>query len=231
MRWMAEHKRLTACVLALVLILGCVLSVKAIRQNVAAPPLIDFTVVIDAGHGGIDGGVVGKQSGVKESHLNLIYAKLLSAQFERAGFRTVMTREGEGGLYGAPTSGFKRRDMEKRKEIIQSANADVVVSLHMNRYGSPGRSGPQVFYQVGSAEGQKLAERIQDALNRFTGNHHAALAGDYYVLRVSDCPAVIVECGFLSNAQEEALLQQSDYQAELVNVIFDGIMLYLYGVT
>lgn len=190
--------------------------------------LIDFTVVIDAGHGGIDGGVVGVD-GVKESTLNLAYAKQLGDIFERGGFNVVYTRKTEGGLYGLPTNGFKLRDMKKRKEIIDQARPNLLISVHMNKFSQSTRSGPQVFYQSGKQDGLALAESLQRVFNDFTGNSHEAIAGDFYVCRETNCPAVIVECGFLSNSDECAKLQTDVYRETICNYIFNGVMLYLYS--
>lgn len=194
-------------------------------SNVA---LYDFTVVIDAGHGGIDGGVVGA-NGSKESDLNLLYAKELGAVFESCGFNVVQTRSNKNGLYGLPTKGFKMRDMEKRREIIENADADLVISVHMNRYSDSKRSGPQVFFQKGSDCGKLLGESVQKSLNNFTGNKHQALSGDFYICRCTDVPSVIVECGFLSNPEEENLLNDKDYRADLMQKVYSGVMLYLYN--
>lgn len=190
--------------------------------------LIDFTVVLDAGHGGIDGGVVGAD-GVKESDLNLQYVKTLRDIFERAGFNVVLTRSTDGGLYGLPTKGFKSRDMLQRKKIIDETRPNLVLSVHMNKFSRSYRSGPQVFFQQGKADGQLLAESVQRALNDFSGSSTQALCGDYFVCRETSCPAAIVECGFLSNAEECAALQRDEYREQLCNVIFNGTMLYLYA--
>ncbi len=190
--------------------------------------LIDFTVVLDAGHGGIDGGVVGAD-GVKESDLNLEYAKTLQRIFERAGFNVVLTRKTSGGLYGLPTKGFKSRDMSERKRIIDEASPNLMISIHMNKFSQSYRSGPQVFFQQGKEQGQLLADSLQKVFNDFTGKDRQALAGDYYVCRETNCPAVIVECGFLSNEQECRALQTEEYREQICNLIFNGTMLYLYA--
>ncbi len=190
--------------------------------------LIDFTVVIDAGHGGIDGGVVGAD-GTKESTLNLAYSRTLGEIFERAGFNVVYTRKSEGGLYGLPTKGFKLRDMRERKRIIDQAQPNMMISVHMNKFSASYRSGPQVFYQQGEEEGRSLAESLQRVFNDMTGKERQAIAGDYYVCRETSCPAVIVECGFLSNPEECAALQTDSYREEICNLIFSGTMLYLYA--
>ena len=209
------------------LALTATLSARMLVSANVAP--LDFTVVIDAGHGGVDGGVVGA-SGSVESRLNLLYAKSLGDIFAERGFRIVYTRKDEGGLYGQATEGFKRRDMARRAELIEQASPDVVISVHMNHFADGSRRGPQVFFQEDVQEGKALADSVQTALNDFTGNDHAALGGDFFITRCCDRPSVIVECGFLSNVEEESLLLQSDYREKLTETIFRGVMLYLYSV-
>ena len=224
-----KSKKVIAVLLALIVAELCLTAFLCVRQfSSQDTSLIDFTVVIDAGHGGIDGGVVGVD-GVKESSLNLVYAKELGAIFEKGGFNVVYTRTTEGGLYGLPTKGFKLRDMQARKKTVDEARADLVISVHMNKFSQSTRRGPQVFYQEGKERGQALAESLQRVFNEFTGNNHEAIAGDYYICREIDCPAAIVECGFLSNADECAQLQTDEYREQICNYIFSGIMLYLYG--
>lgn len=188
--------------------------------------LMAFTVVIDAGHGGVDGGVVA--NGVKESDLNLEYSKTLGEYFSQRGFNVVYTRKTSDGLYGLPTNGFKMRDMLKRKEIINDAQPNIVISVHMNRFSQLSRSGPQVFFQEDAVSGRQLAESMQRVFNVFTGNRHEAIGGDFFICRESPSTAVIVECGFLSNAEEAARLQTEEYRNTLCAKIFEGVMLYLY---
>ena len=186
---------------------------------------VNFTIVVDAGHGGVDGGV--QVDGVKESDLNLAYSKSLGNLLETCGFNVVYTRHGKDGLYGLPTQGFKRRDMQKRQQIILQSNANLVVSIHMNKFSQSIRSGPQVFYQSGSDS--QFAQSVQQSLNSFTGNAHSALGGDFFVCRVSPCPAIIVECGFLSNPTDWQNLQTDVYRQQICQSIFNGMMLYLYS--
>lgn len=191
--------------------------------------ILDYTVVIDAGHGGIDAGVT-SANGVKESELNLKYSKTLGQYFADGGFNVKYTRTDNGGLYGLPTQGFKKRDMEARRQIIAASGADIVISVHMNKYPSDSsRSGPQVFYQSNDQDGKALADSIQLALNDMTGNSHEALSGDFYICRTSQMPAVIVECGFLSNPTDEQLLTSDEYREKLTMTIYRGVMLYLYS--
>ncbi len=185
----------------------------------------NFVVALDAGHGGIDGGVVGKNTGAKESDVNLAITFLLKDLFESGGFKVVLTRQNQDGLYGNATDGFKKRDMQKRLDIIQKAKANLVLSIHCNKFAQTSRSGPQVFF--GDDEGQKLADKIQTVLNDFTGNSHSALRGDYFMLKCTTSPSVIVECGFLSNPDEEQKLCDKNYQSQLAQKIYKGVLLYL----
>ena len=170
-----------------------------------------------------------KASGIKESDLNLEYAYALKQRLDTLGFKTVMTRTDKGGLYGLATKGFKRRDMNVRKDIISSAQADLVVSVHMNRYSSASRYGAQVFFQSGDELSANFANCIQKSLNILTGLKLSALKGDFFICKCAPVPSVIVECGFLSNPDEEMLLQTAQYQEKIVDCIVEGVMLCLYS--
>lgn len=190
---------------------------------------IRLTIVIDAGHGGIDGGVVGVTTKTKESDINLAIARLLQAEFEEAGFLVVQTRPTEAGLYGAATSGYKRRDMQKRAEVIVESRPAAVISVHQNSFPLSSRRGAQVFFRETSESSHTLACSIQTALNAMPEcvRKNEALKGDYYVLNCSDYPSVIVECGFLTNAADEALLLTQEYRLRLAETICSGTLAYL----
>ena len=163
-----------------------------------------MVVVIDAGHGGIDAGVTGA-TGVKESDLNLQIAKALATQFENAGIKAVLTRQTQGGLYGLATKGFKKRDMKKRKQIIEETAPNLVISIHLNQYSHSERRGAQTFFNADNQQSKRLANCLQDSLN---GMEEAvrtceSLAGDYYLLNCTHYPSTIVECGFLLNMRSE----------------------------
>lgn len=223
-----KSKYVIAVLAALIAVQAALAGVLVARHlSAQKTTLIDFTVVIDAGHGGIDGGVVGAD-GVKESDLNLAYSKTLGEIFQRAGFNVVYTRKNEGGLYGLATNGFKLRDMKERKRIVDQAKPNLLISVHMNKFSASYRSGPQVFFQDDKSDGRSLAQSIQNVFNDFTGKVREPIAGDYYVCRETQCPAVIVECGFLSNPDECAALQTAQYREQICNLIFNGTMLYLY---
>lgn len=191
-------------------------------------PLHRHTVVIDAGHGGTDGGAVGWNTQVREAVLNLQIARLLGARLEQAGVDVVYTRTDDDGLVREGCAWSKTEDMRIRAEIMRDADPDAVVSIHMNAYTDAGPSGPQAIAQHGSEDGWLLAQAIQK--NFLTGVPEArvrqATTGDFYVLRAVTAPSVLVECGFLSHAQEEKLLQEESYQARIAWSIYAGLMQY-----
>ena len=199
-----------------------------IKSNVSAS---DFGVkiVLDAGHGGIDGGVSGITTGTKESDLNLSVVKKVEGYLKDAGIPVVLTRSSDAGLYGVASSSLKRRDMEKRRDIIMNAKPTLVLSVHMNYYSNSSRRGGQVFYNAESEEGKNLALCVQKNLNGlYEGvKDYSALSGDYYIINCTPYPSVIAECGFLSNPYDEALLITEEFQCEVAYSLFRGIIEYL----
>lgn len=195
--------------------------------NTSLTPKAKYTVVIDAGHGGIDGGSVGKKTRVAEATLNLEYAKCLEGLMSDFGFKVIMTRASDEGLYSPLASNKKKDDMKKRKAIVEKSNADFVISIHMNSYGSSSR-GAQVFYGEDDEPSRSLAQNIQ---NYFIQNLPYARkeikSADYYMLRAIKAPSVLVECGFLSNPNEEALLVTKEYKEEVCYNILLGVLGYL----
>lgn len=190
---------------------------------------VKLTVVIDAGHGGIDGGVSGKFTKVKESNLNLSIAQKLADEFSSRGNKVVMTRTRDEGLYGTTGKGHKMRDMEARKKIILNAQADIVISIHLNSFPVETVNGPHVFHAFNNESGRLLASAVQESMNRFKGTNHVAKNGDYFILQCSEAPSIIVECGFLSNREEEVFLSDKANHTAYAKAIFDGVMLYLYS--
>ncbi|HEY8424343.1 MAG TPA: N-acetylmuramoyl-L-alanine amidase [Clostridia bacterium] len=214
------------------LILIFIIAISAVTINAALAykrlPKLDYTVVIDAGHGGIDSGVVGVTTKVKEAELNLKVAKKLEKTLKDYGFNVVMTRTNANGLYGLHTKNRKRRDMEERARIIHEAKPDAVISIHMNYFSQSKQRGAQVFYKKDNEQGKELAKCIQEVLAlNIEHCNRIYLPGDYYILNCSDYPAVIVECGFLSNAYDEQLLITDEYQQKLAYYITLGIMKFL----
>ena len=186
-------------------------------------------VVIDAGHGGADPGKVGI-NGSLEKDINLEIAKKLKKFLEAEDVEVIMTRTDGNGLYDENASNKKVQDMKRRIAIIEEAQPEIVVSVHQNSYHEEYVHGAQVFYYTGSGTGKKLAELIQDCFvaGVDSENKREAKANDsYYLLKKTSRPIVIVECGFLSNREEEEKLNTEIYQEKAAWAIHMGVMRYL----
>lgn len=186
-------------------------------------------IVLDPGHGGDDPGMIGG-SGISEKTLNLIYAEKLKELLEQQGYEVILTRESENGLYDAESSHKKAQDMQRRVEVIAEYQPLVTVSIHQNSYQDPEVSGPQVFYYEHSEQGKQLANIIQNHLNQELTEARSRVEkgnGSYYILKRSKGTTVIVECGFLSNPEEEARLQEAAYQDRVAQAICSGVLEYL----
>lgn len=145
-------------------------------------------IVIDAGHGGRDPGMVGTE-GVEEKGINLAIAQKLENLLEENGFEVIMTRDSDEGLYEEDAQNKKAQDMQRRCEIIKEAEPLLTVSIHQNSYSDPSVKGPQVFYYQHSAEGEKLASFIQNSMNEGleAESPKEAKANDsYYLLKRSE---------------------------------------------
>lgn len=180
-------------------------------------------IVIDAGHGGRDPGMVGTE-GVEEKGINLAIAQKLENLLEEKGFEVIMTRDSDEGLYEEDAQNKKAQDMQRRCEIIKEAEPLLTVSIHQNSYSDPSVKGPQVFYYQHSAEGEKLASFIQNSMNEGleAESPKEAKANDsYYLLKRSEGVLNIVECGFLTNPEEARMLQEEDYQQKIAGCIYE----------
>lgn len=223
----------TAVVIGFIAALGLCMQVLLRPQSVSAFTQGNMKIVLDAGHGGMDGGVVGKKTGEKESDINLQITYSLKSVLEDMGFEVVLTRKTESGLYGTTAKGFKKRDMQKRKEIILQADPALVISIHQNLYPSQNARGGQVFFRKGDEESQALALALQDSLNGLYQEEgvkgRKAVAGEFFILNCHTCPSVIVECGFLSNYADERLLTEESGQKRIAKSIAAGVLAYFSG--
>jgi len=194
----------------------------ALAQPAFAMPLDRRVVVVDAGHGGRDPGMVSGK--VDEKDINLQIALKLQAHLELGGATVIVTRLDDTSL-----SKSKSGDMAARRLIANTSHADIFVSIHQNSYGSSSVHGAQTFYFDDSNNSQKLAEAIQQQLIAFAdrGNRFKARANtNYFVLKQTEMPAVLVECGFLTNYNEKARLQTDAYQEKIAWAIYMGIVDY-----
>lgn len=220
---------------AVTIFLFALVVVATIR--VSTLPVLNFTapgskahIVLDPGHGGFDPGKVGT-AGTLEKDINLAISLKLKEILVKSGYTVTMTRQKDEALCEQNASRKKVSDLNARLDLIQKEEPELTVSIHQNSY-SAGTKGAQVFYYSRSEEGHRLARVLQETLKEEIGdgNHRVEKANDsYYMLKKSQGPFVIVECGFLSNPEEEKLLNSEDYQKKMAKALAEGIEKFLYN--
>ncbi|GFR35260.1 N-acetylmuramoyl-L-alanine amidase CwlD [Thermobrachium celere] len=213
-----------------------ILIVSGFALYIAKPALslnTNRVIIIDAGHGGIDPGAIGRD-GTIEKDINLSISLKLKAYLEDAGFTCIMIREVDEGLYSeyGRVRDKKNEDLRNRRQFIKKYKADLFISIHLNFFPESQYYGAQVFYPKNDSKSEEIAKLIQaeliKTLNR--GNKREAKGtNDIYVIRDNEIPSVLVECGFLSNYEEEQLLKREDYQNKIAWAIFKGISTYYLG--
>lgn len=186
-------------------------------------------IVLDAGHGGADPGKVGNDD-ILEKDINLAIVYKLKTLFENKGFHVVLTRTDDNALADDNAKNMKVEDMRNRVALITEAMPLMTISIHQNSFPDSSICGPQVFFYDQSEESRSIAETLQNSLNTiidppkprsFKSNN------DYYILKKTPTPTVIVECGFLSNETEAAQLTDEVYQEKLARAIYWGTCEYL----
>lgn len=207
---------------------GCNMYVTANTQGQELP-----VIVIDAGHGGEDGGAVATD-GTNEKDINLSIANYLNDIFTTAGFKTVMTRTSDIAIYDEGKETIKEKkvsDMHNRLEIFNSNSNSIVISIHQNKFEQEKYNGTQVFFSPNSEDSEVLAENIRlsvvNMLQPDNTRENKKATKDIYLLYNCKQPSVIVECGFLSNNNELAKLKTEEYQKQMAFSIFCGCMEYI----
>ena len=188
----------------------------------------DHTIVIDAGHGGEDGGAV-SCSGVMEKQINLEIALELNDLFHLLGHRTRMIRSDDRSVCTAGDTIARRKvsDLKERVRMVAETENAILVSIHQNLFPDARYSGAQVFY---SPEGQTLAEELQTSFRQTinpASNREIKQAKGVYLMEQIHCPGVLVECGFLSNPEEESQLRSKDYQQKICIIIASTVANHL----
>jgi len=190
------------------------------------------TVVIDAGHGGVDGGAT-SCTGVLESQFNLEIATKLNDLMRLLGIQTHMIRQTDCSVYtqGETISQKKISDLRERVRIVNSTQDCILISIHQNHFSDSKYSGAQVFYPqtTGSRE---LSSMLQDTIKKTLNpdsNRQIKKADGIYLMQNINCPGVLIECGFLSNPREESLLRTDDYQRRLCSVIACTVSTWLWS--
>lgn len=187
-------------------------------------------VVIDAGHGGVDGGAV-SCTGVYESQINLDIALRLEDLMHLLGIRTVMIRDTDRSVYteGSTIAAKKVSDIKERVRIVNTTPNALFVSIHQNNFQDPRYRGAQVFYNS-HPDSKALAENLQTALRKNldpSNKRSIKKTSGVFLMEHINCAGVLIECGFLSNQQEEAILRDSEYQKSICCVIATTISQYL----
>lgn len=204
---------------------------KEEAAEVFAVPTTNKVVVIDAGHGGIDAGAVA--NGIEEKNLNLQIALKLQEYIEQSGGVAILTRDSDESTQDPNRSANisqKKSDLMERKAAMEKYDADIFISIHMNKFEQSKYKGAQVFYADNGEESRLLGESIQQSLKDTLndGNEREAKKSGtgIYILKNASVPSALVECGFLSNPEEAALLQQQEYQQKVAWAIYIGIVKY-----
>lgn len=185
------------------------------------------TLVIDAGHGGVDSGAVAAD-GIKESDINLAIALKLRALAEFCGQKNIMTRQDDSTLSDLPQYS-EHRDLERRAEIVNSSGNCIYISIHQNCYPTGQPSGSLVIYSsMDESErfGKLTHKNLVDCLNPENRRLAVPEKDNYYVLSHVACPAILIECGFMSNFSEMELLKSGEYQTALASVIMGSFLQY-----
>lgn len=206
---------------------------KGTPISVFAPHNNELTLVIDAGHGGIDGGAIGAD-GTSEQFINLSIAKSTEALAGFFGINTVMTRENEDSLDYKPGNSIHKNkvaDIKKRESIVSALKNPIFLSIHLNQFDDPQYKGAQVFFSNNNPDGELLAKSLQESviLGLDKGNKRRAKQANsgVYLMKKLKCPAVIVECGFVSNPEELQKLTDVNYQKRTAVCIMRGYLNYL----
>ena len=194
-------------------------------------PITNKIIGIDPGHGGVDPGAVSK-NGVKEDEINLKIALKLKRFIEHSGGIAILTRDKDIGLYSDKSTTLrqmKNEDLKNRKALIEAAECDIFLTIHLNSFTKSKYYGSQTFYSEVVPDSKKLAYIIQDELKNVLDKENMRVPSfrdDVYLITEIGIPSVLIEAGFLSNSDEERLLTTSEYQEKIAWSIYAGIMKY-----
>lgn len=227
-----RNKKLLAVIMVIILCFGSMLWINVNDVVTTYNSKEEKVILIDPGHGGIDGGAASKD-GTVEKNINLNIGLLLGANLQSQGYKVEYTRTEDVGLYseGKSVKEKKYEDLNKRVDLKKETDCDVFVSIHLNTFPQASCKGAQVWYS--NFEGSsKLAQIIQSNVKEKLDNGNKrvpkAAGTQYKVLRGNDNMAgVIVECGFLSNSEEAEKLKNEDYQRKIADIIAESISIYL----
>lgn len=192
-----------------------------VRPVAVNKSLVGVGLFIDPGHGGYDPGTHREQ--VLEKDINLDIASFLFEKALGAGAITFLTRSGDYDLSRPDSTNHKSEDLKERVKAINNSGANMLVSLHLNSIADTSVQGPMVYYRQADPISKKLADAVQEELNQLTGMEKIIHPERYYLFRKTSIPAILIECGFLSNAADRRQLLDSTYQEKLSDSIYRGI--------
>lgn len=220
--------------------LFCVIMVSVFFRLNPSEPIVSVntvypTVVVDAGHGGEDGGAV-SENGILEKDINLNIANNMSDLLRVFGLNVVQTRNSDISLSSEEASVHSRKvaDLKKRLEIFNSSSDNTIISIHQNKFSQSKYLGTQVFYSPNSEKSAQLAECIKNSVKKLLQPENERECkkadGSIYLLKNAKNPAVIVECGFISNPDELKKLTATDYQKEMAMSVVSGFLDYTHKI-
>lgn len=231
-------KTIYLMILAVILITFCLVMYSAF-SNITARTAADSLeqqpmIIIDAGHGGEDGGA--EVDGVLEKDINLSIAGKLSEILRLCGCRVTEIRDEDISVYDSDAQTLREKkvsDLKRRVEIANESDNNILVSIHQNKFDNSAYSGAQLFYSSNHDDSRVLAESIRSAITSLLQKDNTRelkpAGSDIYLLDHAEVPAVIVECGFLSNQEERSKLMDDDYQSEMAYAVAMGVLEYSYS--
>ncbi len=229
---MKDNRKIINGIMAILMLISMVILGKEAADYVSSQRAAGINpnlVVIDAGHGSKDGGKVGV-GGILEKDINLAISLRVQELLEQQDIEVIMTREDDAGMYPKTGSNKKLADMKKRVELINEKRPALTVSIHQNSFSDASVSGAQTFFYGNSKEGKLAAEILQEQMIQTLQpkKERVAKANEsYYLLKNTQYPTVIVECGFLTNPEDAKLLCDEEYQEQVAWAISLGILRYL----
>ena len=226
-----------SAILISVLTFGMQISIKEKEEltvETTSTPASNKTVVIDAGHGSPDEGAE-SNNGTTEAQINLKIALKVQKLLEQTGSTVILTRSDDNAIYDLDSKSLKQKkvsDIKNRVKIGNESSADIFVSIHLNKIPQQQYYGWQCFYNSKNENSKMLAEQLQENLNESIQKENKRVAmnlNTVYIMKNVEIPISIVECGFLSNPEEEKQLQEDEYQNRLAWGIYNGITDYFYN--
>ncbi len=218
------------------IVVACYVAIIPQKSNsieTVSLPVSNKTIVLDAGHGIPDEGAE-SANGVSEASINLKITKKVQLLLEQSGCKVILTRSDENGIYNLNSKTLREMkvsDIKNRVEIGNSSSADAFISIHLNKIPQSQYYGWQTFFKANDEKSEELAKSLQEELNssiQKENKREALKISGKYIIDHVKIPIAIVECGFLSNPEEEKLLQDDNYQSKLALGIYNGIMDYFY---